>query len=191
MPGRSCYFYADKSDLKELLDAFRMLDGFKYVQMRSEPNKPTNIYDDAALIIKDAMAAPGNPYRSHSFLVMECNEEIHKREIHRSDGSGILIVSDQNNNWNSIVLAFGGNVGNDSILMSDINTIGDTYKKKFKKLVLSKTIRVGKKGQPYHLMPGALKKLKAGWHLTQNRAWAPGVEEIKLSKDEFAKLGCV
>ena len=69
--------------------------------------------------------------------------------------------------------------------MSDINTVGDTDKaleihKAFKKLVISKTKKVGPKGSPARLMAGAAAKLKAGWHLTQNRVWKPGVEEIRL-----------
>ncbi len=61
--------------------------------------------------------------------------------------------------------------------MSDINTAGDTDKaleihKKFKKVVISKTKRVGTKGNSHHLMPGAIKNLKAGWRLASNKGWS-------------------
>ena len=193
MPGRSCYFYADESDLLDLLEAFKEFDDYKYVQMRSELNETTKIYHDPSKVLPEALASPGKPYRTHSFLIMEKEEEIFDRDIVLEDGSGIRKWIDQNHNWNSIVIALGGDAGDQTIIMSDINTVGDTDKavemhKKFKKLIMSKTKKVGAKGTPYRLMPGAAEKLKSGWHLTQNRVWKPGVEEIKLSDEEIAAL---
>lgn len=193
MPGRSCYFYADESDLLALLEAFKEFDSYKYVQIKSDLNKPNLIFTNPIELLRLAMVTPENPIRTHSFLVVENKQEIFSRDIKLEDGSGIRKIADQNNNFDSIVLAFGGDAGNQTILMSDINTVGDTDKaaemhKKFKKLVMSKTKRVGTKGVPYYLMPGASEKLKSGWHLTQNRVWKPGVDEISLSDEEIAAL---
>ncbi len=194
MPGRSSYFYADENDLADLLVAFQESAGFKYVQMRSELNQPNEVYDDPLEILEEAMATCAEPIRRHSFLVIDDDQEIFCRHITLRDGSGVRSIADQNNNFNSIVIAFGGYVGNQTILMSDVNTVGDTDKaieihKVFKKIIMANTTRVGGKGRPYRLMPEALKKLKSGWHLTQNKVWKPGVEEIELSDEKLAKLG--
>ena len=193
MPGRSCYFYADESDLLNLLEAFKEFDGYKYVQISSELDMPNSVYTNPVDCFSSAILTPNSAVRSQSFLVLENEQEVFTRELKRSDGSGTLSIADQNNNFDSIVIVFGGDAGDQTIIMSDINTVGDTDKavemhKKFKKLVMSKTKKVGAKGTPYRLMPGAADKLKSGWHLTQNRVWKPGVDEIKLSDEEIAAL---
>lgn len=194
MRGRSSYFYADHRDLMCLLESFQALKGYKYVEIRSELNHPTKIYNTPSKILHKAMVTPDKPIRTHSFLIMEKEEKVNSKDILLADGNGIIKRADQNNNFNSAVIAFGGNAGHQTILMSDVNTVGDTEKsieiyKEFRKIILANTTRVGVKGKPYRLMSGALEKLKSDWHLTQNKVWSPGVEEIKLSKMEFAKLG--
>ena len=46
MPGRSCEFFADERDLLTLLEAFKELGNYKYIQLRSELNKENLIFDD-------------------------------------------------------------------------------------------------------------------------------------------------
>jgi hypothetical protein len=145
--------------------------------MRSDLNRPNQIFLDPMAIFARAKVSCDNPTRTHSYLVMEPDQEVVSEEIVLSDGSGTIMRADQNNNWDSIVIAFGGDAGDRTLIMSDINTVGDTEKarelhKKFKALVWSKTKRVGPKGTPYRLMPGAMSKAKAGWRLARGKGWA-------------------
>ena len=192
MRGSSSSFYADEADLIDLLEAFKSLEEYKYVQIRSELTCHPLVYHNPSDILLKAMVTPEKPIRTHSFLIMEKEEKVNSRDIVLEDGSGTIKRADQNNNFNSAVIAFGGNAGNQTVLMSDVNTIGDTEKsieiyKKFRKIILANTTRVGAKGNPYRLMSGAFDKLKSGWHLTQNKVWSSGVEEIKLSEIEKTK----
>ena len=162
MPGRSSYFYADENDLADLLLAFKELGDFKYVQRRSELNQSNEVYFDPSEILEEAMVKCADPIRSDNFLVVEIRQEVFTRKISLRDGSGIISIADQNNNFDSIAIAFGGNAGNKTILMSDVNTVGDTDKaieihKIFKKIITTHTVRIGGKGRPYRVMPGALK----------------------------------
>ncbi len=161
----------------DLLENFRHLGEYKYIQIRSELNEPNLIFMDSVEVLPLAKVAHENPTRAQSFLVVERDQEIFLREIALRDGSGVRKIADQNNNFDSIVLAFGGDTGDQTLIMSDINTAGDTDKaleihKKIKRVVISKTKRVGTKGNSHHLMPGAIKKLKAGWRLASNKGWS-------------------
>lgn len=192
MSGRSCYFYADEGDLANLLNAFRELGNCKYVQIRSGLNEPNLVFSDPRELLSLAKATPSNPTRCHSFLVLENGQEIFDREIALKDGSGVRKIADQNQNWNSIVLALGGEVGDKTLIMSDINTVGDTelaveMHNKFKKVVISETKKVGAKGTPYRLMPGAIEKLKAGWRLASGMGWSRSTD-ANIPPVEIAKL---
>lgn len=192
MPGVSCEFYADEADLTDLLREFPTLGLFKYVEIDSALNESNRVHFDPLEVLPAAIVSPEKPIRSQSFLVMEHDREIATRAIIRRDGSGMIRVADQNNNWDSIVIAFGGDAGDRTLIMSDINTVGDTEKarelhKKFKALVWSKTKRVGPKGTPYRLMPGAIAKAKAGWRLARDKGWQPVTDAI-LSPEERAAL---
>lgn len=191
MSGRSCYFYADNEDLMSLLEAFKELDDYKYVQMSSELNAPNIVYSDPIECFSSAIATPALPEKSQSFLIVERDQEVFTREIKRSDGSGILSIADQNNNFDSIVLAFGGDAGDQTLVVSDINTVGDTNKsiemhEIFKKLAISKTKKVGAKGSPHRLMPGAIEKLKAGWRLAMGKGWSRDTDPEILAEEIVA-----
>jgi hypothetical protein len=192
LPGVSCEFYADEADLTDLLREFPTLGLFKYVEIDSALNQSNLVHFDPLDVLPAAIVSPEKPIRSQSFLVMEQDREIATRAIIRRDGSGTIRVADQNNNWDSIVIAFGGDAGDRTLIMSDINTVGDTEKarelhKKFKALVWSKTKRVGPKGTPYRLMPGAIAKAKAGWRLARDKGWQP-VTDAHISPEDLEKL---
>ena len=192
MPGKSCYFYADERDLSELLKEFRELGDYKYVQIRSPLNESNLVLSDPVELLPFAKVTPENPTRAHSFLVVEKDQEIFEREITLKDGSGVRKIADQNNNFDSIVLAFGGDAGDQTLIMSDINTVGDTataveMHKKFRKLVTAKTKKVGGKGSPHLLMPGAVEKLKAGWRLASGKEWSRETDP-QILPEEIAAL---
>ncbi|WP_308367966.1 MULTISPECIES: hypothetical protein [unclassified Microbulbifer] len=192
MPGQSCYFFADEGDLLDLLEAFGQLGDHKYVQIRSGLNEPNLIFTDPAQVLPLARVISENPTRAQSFLVIKMGQETFQREIALRDGSGIRKIADQNNNFDSIVLAFGGDAGDQTLIMSEINTVGDTHRalemyKKFKKVVISKTKKIGVKGNPHRLMPGAIKMLKAGWRLASSKGWSRDTD-ANIPPDEVAAL---
>jgi hypothetical protein len=192
MYGRSCYFYADEEDLADLTRALKGLGNYKFVQIRSNLNQPNLIFSDPTELLPLAMVTPSNPTRIASFLIVHNDQQIFEREIALKDGSGFIKIVDQNQNWNSVVLAFGGNCEENTLIMSDINTVGDTeialtMHNKFKKLVVTKTIKIGKKGSPHRLMPGAVEKLKSGWRLASDKNWSR-CTDANIPAEEIAKI---
>lgn len=192
MSGLSCEFYADESDLIDLLRALPSLGRLKYIEISSGLNCSNSVYLDPTQILARAKVTPASPTRGHSFLVTQADQEIFTREILRADGSGRITVADQNQNWNSVVIALGGEAGDRTLVMSDINTVGDTEEardlhRKFKALVRSRARRVGPKGKPALLMPGAIRKAKEGWRLSRNPGWALSTD-LRIAPDELAAL---
>ncbi len=192
MPGLSCEFFADNADLADLVREFATLGRFKFVQSYSELNRPNRLYADPAEILTVAVVSPEKPHRDQSILIMEHDQEVLTRSIVRTDGSGTRLVADQNNNWNSIVIAFGGEAGDQTLVLSDLCTVGDTEKsrqlhKAFKALVWSKTVRVGPRGMPWRLMPGAIAKAKAGWRLARGKGFGASTD-AQISPEELSSL---
>lgn len=193
MPGLSCEFYADENDLAALLREFLSLGDFKYVRIDSRVNESNDVFTgDPTGLLPEAMASREKPTRRHSFLVMEREQEVYSRDIVLANGTGKITVVDQNQNPNSVVLAFGGDVGDQTLLMSDINTVGDTdmareLHKRFKKLVVSRAKRVGAKGKPFQLMPGAVAKAKLGWRLARGKGWHRSTDDV-VPAQQFATL---
>jgi hypothetical protein len=192
VPGLSCEFFADNADLADLVREFATLGRFKFVQISSELNRPNRLYAEPAEILAAALVSPEKPHRRQSILIMDHDQDVLTRAIVRTDGSGTLRVADQNNNWNSIVIVFGGEAGDQTLVLSDICTVGDTEKsrqlhKGFKALIWSKTVRVGPRGTPWRLMPGAIAKAKAGWRLTPDKGFVRDLD-AKISPEELAAL---
>ena len=58
---------ADEDDLIDLLEAFKSLEEYKYVQIRSELNCQTLVYHNPSDILLKAMVTAEKPIRTHSF----------------------------------------------------------------------------------------------------------------------------
>ena len=193
MSGRSSYFFADEDDLLVLLEAFNELNEYKSVQIKSELNQQNLIYFDPRELLKLAVVSEENPIRIHSFLVLQKCQEVFTEMIELRDGSGLRNISGQSLNPNSITFAFGGDAGDKTLIMSDVATIGHTDKsieihKQFKKIILAHTKKVGAKGKPYRLMPGAISKLKSGWRLASGKDWSTDTD-AHIPEAEWVKLG--
>lgn len=193
MGGRSCEFYADENDLLSLVREFPTLGKLKFVQMRSALNKSNEVLvGELERLVSMAKVTPEAPIRCHSFLAMETDQEIFHRELTLKDGSGKLWIVDQNQNWNSVVIAFGGDAGDQTLVMSDINTTADTEKAKelhtsFKKLVNSMSKKVGHQKKSYFLMAGAIAKAKEGWRLARDKGWQRSTDP-EISAEDLAAL---
>lgn len=191
MAQKNCNFYADQDDLLNLLEAFSELGEYKYTQTRSDLNEANYTAVNPVDILSYAISTVDEPERCYSFLVTHIGEEVTKTRIELRDGSGVRSLVGQFENPNSIALAFGGNIGDCTLIMSDIGTLGDTKKsvelhKQFKKLVTSMTKNVGVKGTPVRLMPGAMEKVKAGWRLAHGKDWSCKTDP-QISAEVIAK----
>lgn len=176
MHGRSCEFYADTADLHALLTSFRCLDCYKFVQMKSAVDRDNIIFEDPLDIMSMAIVSAESPTRSVSFIVIEKLEEVVYRHIELNSG-GTRIIADQNQNHDSVVFALGGEAGEETLIMSDINTSGETPKavtihKDFKRIVRASSAKLGSGAKSGHLMPGAMEKLRLGWRLARDKGWA-------------------
>jgi hypothetical protein len=193
LSGRSCEFYADEEDLLNLLARFRMLGDLKFVQIHSVPDRENEVLrDDPARLLSMARVTPEEPIRTNSFMVMEADQEVFSRQIVLKDGRGTISLVDQNQNLDAVVIALGGDAGDRTLIMSDINTTAETEKakelhQKFKKLVVSQAKRVGFGKGSVLLMPGACRKARQGWRLARGKGWNVSTDP-KITKEDLEKL---
>lgn len=193
MSGLSCEFYGDEDDIADLLLNLPSVGDLKFVQMRSRLNECNDVFvGDPTGLLPEAIVSPSKPMRRQSFLVVKRDQKVYYREIVLTDGTGRISIADQNTNSDSVVLAFGGDAGDQTLIMSDISTTADTERAKelhktFKQLVSSRTKRVGPNGRPSRLMKGAIVKAKAGWRLARDKQSQRSSDAI-ITTEELAKL---
>ncbi len=164
-------FFADDSDISDLFSSLKSLGEFRYVESQSATNEALSEHLDPMAAKEDFFGSKFIGSKRKAFFVLDKNCQVEKRKIKLTDGTGIKEKMDQYSNPDSIGLSFGGEFSNNMIVMSSVGTIGDTERSRemftlFRKLMMSKTVRVGEKGRPYHLMPGVINKLKQGWRLS-------------------------
>lgn len=192
MPGLRAEFYADDEDIRTVLARFRELGGLKYVEQLSSLSAEPQQFTDPLDLFGRVNLAPEAPNSRRLFTVLDRDAKLSFREIEMAGGSGVKKSVSQYMNPDSVVLSFGGEVGDRTIVMSDITTIGDTERaremhKAFKKLIAENTLRVGSKGTSYRLMPGSIAKLKDGWRLAREKR-QPKSMDPKISAEEIAAL---
>jgi hypothetical protein len=193
LSGRTCEFYADEEDLLDLLARFPMLGALKFVQISSAPDRENVVLrDDPARLLSMARVTPEEPIRTNSFMAMEVDQEVFSRQIVPKDGRGTITTVDQNQNLDAVVIALGGDAGDRTLIMSDINTTAETEKakelhQKFKKLVASQAKRAGSGKTSCLLMPGACRKAKEGWRLARGKGWNVSTDP-KITKADLEKL---
>jgi hypothetical protein len=186
--GLSCEFFADEEDLRLLVSDFSLLGSLKYVEIDSTKNATCAVISEPTLILGKAMVSASRPSRRHSYLAMPAEDSVISRRIELSDGSGWVEVVDQNANWNSVAIALGGDGGDKTLVMSDINTVSDTQlardlHRRFKDLVAARGELFGAKGRRLYLLPGTIEKGRMGWRLARNKSWAKATD-FALSDDE-------
>jgi hypothetical protein len=124
---------------------------------------------------------PGMTGSVPSLLAVDIETKIRFHKIQLSDGSGFFSRAEHILNPDSVILAIGGDLDGDTLIMSDINTMAYTKRaieihNSFKKLVFAKTEKFGEKGSMYRLMPGAVSKLKMGWRFTADKRWSKEID---------------
>jgi hypothetical protein len=192
MRGKGKEFYADNQDIINLLKEFDGLGKFQYVARYSKINKNINIYYNAIEIFKKAICTPDRTEIAQNFFIFEINANIVFREITFEDGGGKKTALDTWRSDDAISIAFGGEVGDNTLIMSDIGTVADNkavldHFKHFKKLIEARSVRIGLPGRPSYLMPGAVQKAKQGWRLARGKALDIESDPV-LPPEQLAKL---
>jgi hypothetical protein len=192
MRGKQRNFYADNQDIMNLLNDFDSLGQFKYVEFYSRLNKETDIFYNAIDIFDKAICTPQKTERRHSFSIFEIDAKIAFSNVILVDGSGKRIALETLLSDDSIEIHFGGEVGDNTLVISDIGTVADDkamldHFKRFKKLIEAKSVRIGPPGQPSYLMPGAVEKAKQGWRLAQGKGFNKNSDPV-LPPEQLAKL---
>jgi hypothetical protein len=192
MIGKRREFYADNQDIMNLLNDFDSLGQFKYVEFYSRLNKETDIFYSAVNIFDKAICTPKNTERGHSFSIFDIDANIIFSEVTLFDGSGKRVALETLLSDDSIEIHFGGEVGDNTLIMSDIGTVADDkavldHFKRFKKLIEARSVRIGPPGRPSYLMPGAVQKAKQGWRLARGKALDIESDPV-LPPEQLAKL---
>lgn len=192
MKGLRAEFYADNRDIQRLLEQFTEIGEYRYIEQLSALNEALCEYSNPTDLYQRTIFFENRPNDRKIHYIFDIDAQLSITNIIMNDGSGAKQSLNQLDNPDSICLNFGGEVGDNTIAMSDISTIGDTGRaremhKSFKKLIMKNTKRVGSKGAPYRLMPSAVTKLKGGWRLAREKS-QPRMMDPKISAEEILNL---
>ena len=101
MPSLKTKFFADDSDILELISSFEFFGDFKYIEPLSKLNRTLNEYLDLSDVKNDFCESEMVGGMRSSFLVVDASTQIVKRKIMMSDGSGFKEKMDQFSNPDS------------------------------------------------------------------------------------------
>tara|TARA_Y100001933_G_scaffold138897_1_gene137745 strand:- start:910 stop:1455 length:546 start_codon:yes stop_codon:yes gene_type:complete len=181
MPSLRAEFFTDRADTLRLLEALRTLGEFRYTAISSPVNAELAQYRDPVALLSIGTVTPQAPNRGAGFMVTEIEVPIITRRIAMADGSGFKLTLDQTSNPDSIRIALGGEVGDETIVSGIIDTQGATERSRrlhalFRKAIVKQSERVSGR----FVMPGAMRKLNEGWRLTAGKGFHP---DLDLRKD--------
>ena len=171
MNGSSCEIYADNNDLNNLFGEIEKIGPFKYIKMTSELNKDNACYYSSIELLKYATG--------DAFLVVDADKDVVSRTIDLIDGSGHKNRVDQDFNEDSICITLGGDIRNNTIIVTVFDTLGESSRAKevfkiFKKTIMKNTKKVNRS----RIMPSALEKLQNGWRLTQGETYSRELDVV-------------
>jgi hypothetical protein len=165
MPGREFLFYADDSDIPQLLDKVKQ-GGYQFFPslMLADP------IADSALKAGELSAFTRRTEGGVSpvFLAMPHGLLAVYRKINLSSGAGIKYFADQNGNIDAVKFRMGGQTESGSLIAFSVNTTAESKLARenfdaFKRMIAS-AAAICHKGT--YLMNGALIKANSGWRLT-------------------------
>jgi hypothetical protein len=176
MRGSSTVFFADEADLQVLLPLFRGLGDFKYTEMTSRKNHVLITYADP-LELATHVVSRNAPERGAGFLITGSSESLVIMSTELADGSGIRHSLSGSLNPDSARIALGGDAGDQTLVASVIDTLGETERARaihalFKKVVIKAARRVA----GHLILPGAYQKLLSGWRLTEGKTYHRGLD---------------
>lgn len=185
MAGLRAPFFGSREDFKSLLKAFDELGDFEYVQIHSSLNSELIIHNKGVNLLSSCLSE-SQPNKFSGYLIFYKNERLFLDRFNKSDGSGYKYTIKQSYNPNSIRIALGGDIGNNTIIASMFDSLGESEKakeifKKFKKVL----IKMSKKVNQYRVLPDAYEKLENGWRLAQENTFQSKLDlklEVKVNK---------
>lgn len=165
MRGSEIRFYGDRDDLVNQFERLSRLGDFKYTKTLSALNSKNIQFKDPKGL--PAFVITSHPQPANVFLVCGEGSEISVKEIRMEDGSGLKYAADQAINPDCVLLRLGGTIDPDTLIATSVNTTGETPRAKdvfrlFKKAIADEATLI----DGFYVLPGALKKLQAGWRLT-------------------------
>ena len=170
-------FFADREDLRRLLEAFRTLGEFRYTAVSGAVNGGLAEHRDPVELMSQGTVTPESPNRGAGYMVTDVATPVASRKIKMADGSGIKLTLDQSSNPDSIRIALGGEAGDQTLISGIVDTQGDTDRARtmhrlFRKAIVKEASRVADR----FVMPGAMQKLDQGWRLTAGKGFHPGLD---------------
>lgn len=170
-------FFADREDLKRLLESLRGLGEFRYTALTGTVNAELAEYRDPAELMNAGIVKPGAPDRGAGFMITDVSVLVVTRKIKMSDGSGFKLTLDQTSNPDAVRIALGGEAGDRTLISSVVDTQGDTERARATHALFKKAVgKISKRISSCYVMPGAMEKLEQGWRLTADKGFLPGLD---------------
>lgn len=168
MKSKNLFYFAEKSDLHEIITQFEEVESVSYFQ--------TGLFEEKSFRKLNSLLdypALGNAFWrdwnfADSFLIVPKEQEIEIREIPQYSG-GVKYAVDQKENKDSIIFRLGGTLREGVLIGGNIGTISksETSLRYFKQI--SKCIkREFKKIQEFYVSKNSQQLLSIGWRLTVN-----------------------
>jgi hypothetical protein len=177
MAGLRTEFFADREDLKQLLECFRSLGEFRYTALTGTVNAELAEYRDPVELMNVGMVTPAAPGRGAGYMITDVSVPVTTRQIKMADGSGFKLTLDQSSNPDAVRIALGGEAGDQTLISSIVDTQGDTDRARATHALFRKAVtKASKRVSSRFVMPGAMEKFEQGWRLTAGKGFHPGLD---------------
>ena len=167
MRGAEVRFYADSTDMSQLLNAFTQVGPLIFTKTLSELNAAAVQLTDPRELSHYLRTDPSPP--SNAFLITSESDPIVQRRIDMEDGSGIrMAAAELRINRHAIQITLGGQLdGDNTLIASKVNSTSEGPKARqlyraFKRAI----VRTARHSDGFYLLPGAMQKWRSGWRLT-------------------------
>lgn len=183
MKGSAYYFYADKTDLEDLLRSLGELGSYCYTKGYWDANDSIPTYCDPLAIPNIGTVAPTHVCPDVGYLVAASGVPLRPEEIKLTDGRIRFKVSNATTP-DSVRLSLGGDAGDRTLIASALDTRAYTAEARalfssFKKVIASTAKKVNRE----NVLPGAYKKLLDGWRLTTGKSYSRKMDLMLPSKE--------
>lgn len=163
--GSEFSVYCDSDDYQYLLPRLREIGPLQFAESLSQLNDRLLVADDPTLLLK--FLRTKHPEASSTFLVLPQAMRLNTKLIAMEERTGAKEKASQVLNPDAVLIKLGGELSSDILVCSTVNTTGETKVAKetfaaLKKLVKSVSTHVNGS----FVLPGAIRKLQAGWRLT-------------------------
>jgi hypothetical protein len=165
--GTRTVFYADIEDFRFLDHHFQIIGELNYAKSLWREGEKEYLFKNLSNIPNLGIVTDEDNHICDRciFINDKCDIPIPEKYQH-SDGR-IDCTLDTFTNPSAIMLCLGGEYRDNTLIASEINTLGLSERsKELKKLFSKPIVKAGTKGSYGYALPGALNKYKSGWRLT-------------------------